>query len=292
MAVRARTLTKWMMAGSLIGVNLAGCGKTPDPAGTPPSGGPPSLAIVNDPGKPAKPAEVDFNLRFDDAVTTDVLEGHHLPPDMTYAGKKAGPLRVAVEKAWPGIVLTDSAKRPVPQLMQFETSEGSFEITLRPELAPSHVRNFLALAKVGFYDGLVFERNVHQETEGAGVKSRLDLLIGGCPAGTGEDGYGHLGYFLLAEIQPDQKHEVGTVGFWHEEDPDSAGTRFYVTLGPAPALDGKFTVVGKVTRGLDTLKRIGSQPVRSTDLESLDSEKPVVPAVIRKVTVSPTGMEK
>ncbi|MCE9534182.1 MAG: peptidylprolyl isomerase, partial [Planctomycetes bacterium] len=114
----------------------------------------------------------------------------------------------------------------------------------------------------------------------------------GCPTGTGDDGYGHLGYFVRAEFQTDLKHQEGTVGFWHEEDPDSAGTRFYITLGPAPALDGKFTIIGQVTQGLDIVKRIAAQPVQSADPTTAENEKPVKPATIKKVAIFPDVMEK
>jgi len=281
---------------ALTALSIVGCAKEPGNTGPAPAG-PPSLSINQDTPKPTgpgpkAPTEVDYNIRFDDAVTTEVLEGYHLPPDVTFAGKKTGLLRLDVEKTWPTIVLVGADKRPLSPRVDVETSEGMFTITLNPLLSPTHARNFLALAKVGFYDGLRFERNVHQEADFDGGRSRLDLLIGGCPTGTGDDGYGHLGYFLPAEPRDDMKHEEGTVGFWHEENPDSAGTRFYITLGPAPALDGKFTVIGKVTSGLDVVRQIGKQPVRSTDPASLESEKPVVPAGIRKMTVSASGMEK
>jgi len=169
-----------------------------------------------------------------------------------------------VEELWPKIKLTDATGKTIARTLLIETSEGPIEISLRPETAPNHVRNILALAELGYYDGLFFDRNVHQQADVDGDKSRFDLLIAGCPLGTGEDGYGHLGYSILAEFQPDLKHEDGTVGFWHEEDPDSAGTRFYITLGPAPALDGKFTIIGQVSKGLDVVKRIAAQPSRAT----------------------------
>jgi cyclophilin family peptidyl-prolyl cis-trans isomerase len=290
-----KRLRNWAIAGAGLAFGAAGCGKSPAPEPTRAevSGGekkgdetPPTHTAE----KPESPA-ANFNQSFEAAAFTEVLEGHHLPPDVTAAGLKTGPLRLAVEALWPKVKLTDAAGRPVPYVLRLETGEGSVEITLRPELAPNHVRNFLALAHACFYDGLFFDRNVRQEADVDGKKSRLEMLIAGCPTGTGDDGFGHVGYFLRAEFRPELKHEAGTVGFWHEEEPDSAGCRFYVTLGPAPALDGKFTVVGKVTRGLDVLQAIAAQPVQSPD-SSPENEKPARPVQIKKVTITPPVMEK
>lgn len=278
----------WVVAGALVSALTVGCNQSsPTPeAGTSASNAAAVEAPKTDVALDDSQRALDFNQSFDDAVITEVLEGHHLPPDLTFAGKKTALLRAQIEAVWPKARLTDASNHPVPRHLRFETSAGAFEIELRPELAPNHVRNMLALAAVGYYDGLLFERNVHQEANDE-LPSRLDLLIAGCPTGTGEDGFGHLGYFLRSEAQGDLKHAEGTVGFWHEEDADSAGCRFYITLGACSALDGKFTIIGRVSKGLDALKRIAAEPVQSNDPTSPDNEKPVHPAVIQKVTISP-----
>jgi cyclophilin family peptidyl-prolyl cis-trans isomerase len=240
-----------------------------------------------------KPAALNFDQSFAEAASTEVLEGEFVPPDFTAAGKKTAQLRVEVENLWTKIKLTDAAGKPIARALQVETPEGPIEIELQPQLAPNHVRNMLALAHLGYYDGLFFERNVHQEETGVegGTPTELRMVIAGCPLGTGDEGYGHLGYFIRAEFQEELKHAEGTVGFWHEEGPDSAGTRFYITLGPAPALDGKFTIVGRVSKGLDVVKRIASQPVKSDDPSSPDNEKPVRPTSIKKIAIQPDVME-
>lgn len=286
-----RTATLVGIVGAALAAACGGCSKSAAPEA--PKAGDASLRV--EPGAEARDsvnaAAVNFEQRFEDAVITEVLDGHHLPPDLTAAGKKTAPVRVAVEKSWASIKLTDAAGKPIPYTLQVETADGPFEITLRPDIAPNHVRNFLALVQAGFYDGLQFERIVRQEVEIEGTKSRLDLILAGCPTGTGDDGYGHIGYFVRAEARPEVKHEAGTVGFWHEEDPDSAGCRFYITLGPAPILDGKFTVVGKVTSGLDVVRKIGSAPVQSPD-SSPENEKPLRPVTIKKVTAAPAPGDK
>src|SRR5205823_5555492 len=97
----------------------------------------------------------------------------------------------------------------------------------------------------------------------------------------GEPGQGHIGYFVKPEFS-DLTHDEGTVGFWHEETDDSAGTRFYVTLGPCPAMDGRYTVIGKVSRGMDVLHKIAAARTKEPEFE-----RPAVPTVIRKAGPRP-----
>ncbi len=294
-------LRKLIIAGCVSGLGLTGCAKTPAPTTAKDDGRPVSAIqsvngeiIGQDVAGTNKPAAVNFDQSFEEAASTEVLDGQFVPPDLTAAGKKTAQLRSAVEALWPKIKLTDAAGKPIARTLQVATSEGPIEIELHAEIAPNHVRNMLALAHLGFYDGLFFERNVHQEDADGEANSHTELrmVIAGCPLGTGDEGYGHLGYFIRSEFQEELKHAEGTVGFWHEEGPDSAGTRFYITLGPAPALDGKFTVVGHVTKGLDVVKSIAAQPVKSNDPSSPDNERPVHPTSIKKIEIHPDLMEK
>ena len=131
--------------------------------------------------------------------------------------------------------------------------------------------------QVGYYDGLRFDRLVHQEGETEkGEKVRLDLIRAGCPAGTGDAGIGHIGYHLKPEFS-DIKHDVGTVGMSHDADPTTGGVRFYITLGPAPVLDGNYTIIGQVSQGIETVKKIASAKVLSPEIDPTREmpEKPV-----------------
>jgi len=285
------------IAGAALGISLAGCSEKPAPgnakvevgpnvgeqggAGTPQTGT----------GENSVEADVNFNQTFEQAAITEVLEGHQFPPDVTLGGKKSGPLRVEIESSWSKVKLVDSSAKPIRYTLQLDTSLGAIEIKLRPEIAPNHVRNIIALTHAGYYDGLQFERVIHQQSEIDGQKTRLDMVLAGCPTGTGDDGLGHIGYFLRSEFQQNLKHEEGTVGFWHEENPDSAGCRFYITLGPAPLLDGKFTIIGSVSKGLDVVKKIAEQPLQSADVPP-ENEKPVTPTGIKKAIIVPEAMEK
>ncbi len=122
-------------------------------------------------------------------------------------------------------------------LLYMDLSGGRLVIELRPDLAPRHVNRIKELARQGFYDGLGF----HFVRSGYVAET-------GDPTGTGKGGSGQT---LAAELS-DAPFERGTVGMSREEDdPDSADSQFFITLGRAERLDGKYTVIGTVLHGLD-----------------------------------------
>jgi peptidyl-prolyl cis-trans isomerase B (cyclophilin B) len=118
---------------------------------------------------------------------------------------------------------------------------GEVRIDFFPDDAPRTVENFVTLAKKGFYDGLIFHR----------VEPRF-VVQGGDPRG---DGTGGPGYKVKAEFNK-QPHVRGAVAMARSNDPDSAGSQFYITLAPAHFLDGKYTVFGIVTSGMDVVDKI------------------------------------
>ncbi len=118
---------------------------------------------------------------------------------------------------------------------------GEIIIDFYPADAPKTVENFVTLAKKGFYDGLTFHR----------VEPGF-VAQGGDPKG---DGMGGPGYTIKAEFNP-QKHVRGTVAMARTQDPDSAGSQFYICFKPAPFLDGQYTVFGIVTKGMDVVDKI------------------------------------
>jgi peptidyl-prolyl cis-trans isomerase B (cyclophilin B) len=118
---------------------------------------------------------------------------------------------------------------------------GEIHIDFYPDEAPKTVENFVTLAKRGFYNGLTFHRVVP------------DFVVqGGCPKGNGTGGPGHT---VKAEFNK-QKHVRGTVAMARSQDPDSAGSQFYITYGPTPHLDGSYTVFGHVTAGMEHVDAI------------------------------------
>jgi peptidylprolyl isomerase/peptidyl-prolyl cis-trans isomerase B (cyclophilin B) len=120
-------------------------------------------------------------------------------------------------------------------------SGGEIRIEFYPEDAPKTVANWVGLAKKGFYDGLSFHRVVP------------DFVVqGGDPKGNGTGGPG---YSIKAEFNR-QKHLRGTVAMARSQDPDSAGSQFYICYGPTPHLDAQYTVFGRVVAGMEHVDRI------------------------------------
>jgi len=128
---------------------------------------------------------------------------------------------------------------------------GTIVIDLLPNVAPKHVERIVELAKSGAYDGVVFHR-----------------VIDGFMAQTGDVKFGKRGEDtsragMGGSDMPDLKAEfsnipftLGTVGMARSSSPDSANSQFFIMFGPAKNLNGKYTVVGRVTEGLETLYNI------------------------------------
>ena len=123
----------------------------------------------------------------------------------------------------------------------FDTSRGPIKIELYPDKAPLTVANFVNLAKRGFYDGLSFHRVI------------ADFMIqGGCPEGSGRGGPG---YRFEDETTNGVRHERGVLSLANA-GPNTNGSQFFITHVPTPWLDGKHTVFGKVTEGLDVVDAV------------------------------------
>ena len=144
------------------------------------------------------------------------------------------------------------------------TNHGPIELELHDEDAPKTVENFRKLAGEGFYDGLTFHRVIK------------DFMIqGGCPHGTGTGGPG---YEFEDEIN-DNKIVRGALAMANR-GPDTNGSQFFiVTTDAAPWLDGKHTVFGQVTSGMEAVSAIEASETDARD-------KPVSDAVIERVELS------
>jgi len=136
------------------------------------------------------------------------------------------------------------------QTATIETSQGTIELELFTDDAPETVANFTRLAGEGFYDGLVFHRVI-----------RDFMIQGGCPQGTGTGGPG---YTFKDEIN---QHRIvrGTLAMANA-GPNTNGSQFFiVTADACPWLDGKHTVFGEVTEGMDVIDRLESVPTGAGD---------------------------
>jgi cyclophilin family peptidyl-prolyl cis-trans isomerase len=132
---------------------------------------------------------------------------------------------------------------------------GEIAIEFFPADAPKTVENFVKLASEGFYDGTTFHRVVPGFVAQGG-----DPLSKKLPAGDRQIGTGGPGYSIKAEFNK-RKHERGVVAMARSQDPNSAGSQFYITLAPAYQLDGNYTVFGRVTSGMNVVDgiRIGDK---------------------------------
>ncbi len=237
-----------------------------------------------------KPSDDRLHQPFSQACTTEIPAdaGVALPPIYTLTGKNTGLLNEEVQKIWDEIRFVDGEGKPQTYVLTFDLSEGernlgTVEILMQPEWAPNHVRNFVALTRVGYYDGLRFDRVVRQQAEGDSA-SELLLVEAGAPTENADPASSHLGYWVLPEFRSDLKHEPGTVGAClmpSEDNAETAACRFYIALSPAPAMDGNFTIFGKVIRGLEVVQELSRQPVLTGEAGP-DQGRLTRPVVIRR----------
>lgn len=275
----------WAVAVTLVA--LTGCGHKQDAApAANESAGEVVLQVPNNPAPAPAATETKADPRlqqsFAEATLPEPPDGAQRPPDVTVTGKRTGKLYTEINRLWDTIRFTSPGGKRLAYQALLDTELGSVTITLQPELAPNHVRSFVALARVGYYDGLTFERTVR--VAAADPDERMELIEAGCPLGTGELGHGSIGYWLKPEIDDKVTHEDGTVGAARVAEADAGACKFYINLCRAPSMDGEFTVFGKVTGGLDVAKKILAAPVR-TDADAPEGDRPAKPVVIRKVTI-------
>ena len=148
---------------------------------------------------------------------------------------------------------------------RFETTMGNFTIELFEQQVPNTVANFVKLAENHFYDGVIFHR----------VIDRF-MIQGGDPTGTGRGGPG---YTFADEILPLLKHNSEGTLSMANTGPNTNGSQFFITLAPTPHLDGHHTVFGKVSEGMDVVRKIGKTKT------SKPGDRPVVDVVMNKVTI-------
>jgi len=278
--------TPFMLSLIVVTACLGGCNKSKSAKDTPKADQSvpvQTASFAQNSDQTGGPSANRFQQSFTEATLQDPPPpGELLPPETTVAGKSVGKMfeaikgRNGVGGLWDKIALTTPDGKLKHITAKLITDLGPITIELWPEVAPNHVRNFIALASVGYYNGLGFDMAVHQKVEESD-NTFLDYLEAGCPLGTGEPGYGNIGYWLKPELN-DKVHEAGTIGAIHGESLESAAAKFYITLGPAPWLDGNWTVFGKVIRGLDVARTIFQRPV-DADFSLKDR------VLIREVTI-------
>ncbi|MDD9950421.1 MAG: peptidylprolyl isomerase [Zetaproteobacteria bacterium] len=150
--------------------------------------------------------------------------------------------------------------------IEMDTNYGPIHLELFGDVAPGHCKNIIGLARNQFFDGLGFHRIIP------------DFVIqGGCPEGNGTGGPG---YNVPAEFN-ELPHEEGVLSMARAQDPDSAGSQFFICLGKVPYLDRQYTVFGKATgeQSFETIRKIGAVRTEVGD-------KPVEAVTMQKVIVT------
>ena len=167
-------------------------------------------------------------------------------------------------------VQAQTASGKVPGAM-IETKFGSMEIRFFPDKAPKHVENFIKLAKSGFYDKTIFHRVIPGFMVQGGDPNTKD------EKDKSKYGMGGPGSNVKAEFN-DRPHVRGIVSMARSQDPDSAGSQFFIVVKDSPSLNGKYTVFGEVVKGMEVADKIVSQPrdARDNPLERIEMTVKIV----------------
>jgi len=161
-----------------------------------------------------------------------------------------------------------TAEKMSAQCVKLDTEAGIIELEMLAEVAPETVRNFLNLAATGSFDTTMFSRVVK------------GFVVQGGNLSTGQK-WNHETAKRAARKIPDEpsavKHERGIVSMARPDEPNSATTHFFILIGEAAQLDGKFSAFARVTRGMEIVDEINKAPV--------EGEKPVKPVRITRAIV-------
>ncbi len=149
------------------------------------------------------------------------------------------------------------------------------KVELYPNVAPNTVSNFISLANSKFYNGLIFHRVI------PGF-----MIQGGDPEGTGMGGpdYSIEGEFSSNGFENDVKHERGVISMARAQDPNSAGSQFFIMVADSTQLDGDYAAFGKVTEGMEAVDKIVA-------VDTNEQDKPLEDQKIKEITVETFGIE-
>jgi peptidyl-prolyl cis-trans isomerase B (cyclophilin B) len=164
-----------------------------------------------------------------------------------------------------------------------KTSEGEMIAEFWSDVAPNTVENFKKLARSGFYDGTAFHRIV----KGFMIQGGDPLTKN--PAKESRYGTGDPGYKIKAEFN-DRSHERGVLSMARSNDPDSAGSQFFICLANVNRLDHQYTTFGKLIKGDDVLGKIGDIEVTMSD--SGERSKPTKRVTVESIKIVPADSVK
>jgi peptidyl-prolyl cis-trans isomerase B (cyclophilin B) len=180
-----------------------------------------------------------------------------------YRTTTLGTLVTLIVLAAPLLALAESLTAPTPPTADevkklagakaiIETKFGAIILKFYPDKAPLHVKNFVTLAEKGFYDGTSFHRVIPGfMIQGGDPNSKLPDKV--------KHGTGGPGYQIKAEFN-DLKHKRGILSMARAQDPNSAGSQFFVCVADSFFLDGKYSVFGEVVQGMEVADKIVNLP--------------------------------
>ena len=148
-----------------------------------------------------------------------------------------------------------------------ETNLGVFELELFDKATPKTVNNFVGLAEKGYFDGVIF----HRVIDGF-------MIQGGDPTGTGRGGESIYGAKFDDEFVAGLRHTAPRILSMANAGPNTNGSQFFITLAATPWLDGKHSVFGRVSKGIDVVETIGK-------VKTGPSDRPVQDVVMKSVTI-------
>jgi peptidyl-prolyl cis-trans isomerase B (cyclophilin B) len=164
------------------------------------------------------------------------------------------------------------------EIAQIKTSAGQMTVEFWPDVAPKTVENFKTLARKGFYDGTAFHRIVKGFMIQGGDPLTKDLQM------ENRWGTGGPGHRVKAEFN-DRPHTRGVLSMARSQDPDSAGSQFFICLADASFLNGQYTAFGRLIEGDEVLGAIGDTP--TTAGGGGEKSKPTVRIEVESIQIVP-----
>ncbi len=160
-----------------------------------------------------------------------------------------------------GLAFAADAKKGDPTVV-LDTTMGKIELKLMPKVAPKACENFTRLAEKGYYNGIIFHRVIKDF-----------MLQGGDPLGNGTGGQSIWGKAFPDEFSPQVTFSKPGILAMANSGPRTNGSQFFITVAPTPWLNGKHTIFGEVTGGMDVVKKIemtqtgpGDKPVKDVKI--------------------------
>ncbi|MCD4781902.1 MAG: peptidylprolyl isomerase [Candidatus Omnitrophica bacterium] len=147
-------------------------------------------------------------------------------------------------------------------IIVMQTTQGSFELKLYPDIAPKACDNMVQLVEKGYYNGIIFHRVI-----------KNFMVQGGDPTGTGRGGESVWGTDFEDEISPNVKFNKPGLLAMANSGPNTNGSQFFVTTLPTPWLNGKHTIFGEVISGYDVVQLIENTPVDPRGNKPLQEQK-------------------